>query len=102
MAQCIGRRHEPRRIEKLGEVYLATTRPSTVRARYNDPWIVEKNLNIQIVQRAVVRSRRRNAREDEVIGAISQSRGFEGWGGHDIRLHDHARILSRELFDELG
>ena len=86
---------------KLGEIDLATARPSAVHASHNDPWIVEKNLNIQIIQRIVVRDRRRNAREDEIIGAISQSREFEGRGRHDVRLHDHARIFLGELFDDL-
>ena len=101
VGRCIGRRHDPRLVEKLGKIDLATARPSAVRASRKDPWIIEKDFNIQVIQSVVVRNRRRNSREDEVIGAIAQSREFEGRGRHNVRPHDDARIFLGESFDDL-
>jgi hypothetical protein len=57
----------------------------------NDPWIVEKSFDIQIIHQLVVQLQLGSPREDEVIGAIAQSREGKGW------RRDNATSASRPL-----
>ena len=71
---------------------------------HNDPWIVEKSAqeHSNHSPASSYRLRRGNPREDEVVGAIAQSReGEEVRRRDNVGAHDDARMVCREPFDDL-
>ena len=98
---CTWRQHDPRLVEKLGEIDLTPARPWAAHASYDDPWIVEKNFDIQVLHGVVIQHRRRNSREDEVVGAIAQPWEIEGRDRHDVRHRDDAGIPFGKSLEDL-
>ena len=67
----------PRLVDEFSKIDLATTRPSAVRARRNDQWIVEKNFDVQVIHRIIVGTRLRHSREDDIMCAVAKSGELE-------------------------
>ena len=98
VAFCIGRRQEPRFVDKLTEIDAATTRPRGVFAGYNDPRIVEKNFNIQVIDGVIVWW---HWRQDKIMGSLAQSLTLVGRSGHDVPTQNDAPILFGKPLDHL-